>query len=425
MLSDKFEKYLIDKIEQGIPKIEIFGSDYVKSFNSLQYNEIIKYFYFFLVNIFLVCFFYVMTEQFHFIGFLVFGFLITVFFNMIDSSKSYPFVQDNEESIFYINKVYVLIQIHYMFYNEDRHIEIEEYLSIAYHDDKIVRDLETEERQFRLNRSMGLDSRTYNTDFNDITEKYIQDVSFFTKIFNRKEKSFEVFLNQMFKDSKNQDFLCIWLYCIPRTYSLDTTKELIKANRINLSNIGEVLIHLENVSKEKVNEGWDVVFTNYSETQIKRLFSVDFCPEEYIECLSILSKYRNGILKIDTMSGLVEFVKSNKLPLSQNIYELGQLEKLPNLKRIEELGIGQYKFKVISDVKELDFWGQSLKHCIKSYFNKCANGNSFLIGVYKDSFPYVNIEVKDNKVVQLRGKNNSCVEDEKLLKDFVEAFLSI
>jgi hypothetical protein len=254
---------------------------------------------------------------------------------------------------------------------------------------------------------------------------YKKDIDYFIKLFKREEKSFKVFLTEMFKDYGKNDSIYIWLHLIPRKYSLDTTKELIKMNKISSSSLNSMKELLSKIGEDNCNDGWDNIFNDYSEKDIKRFFSVYFNTVEYATSLYVLRNYKKSIPKMVTMAEFNSFIVRNKEPLLNNIYNLEQIEKLPKLKRIENTELGNLSFKVISDIKELEFWGHKLRHCIKSYFKECAKGHSFLIGVYKDGKPYVNVEVKSLKVIQVRGFQNKRVDEEKLIKDYINSFLKI
>ena len=81
------------------------------------------------------------------------------------------------------------------------------------------------------------------------------------------------------------------------------------------------------------------------------------------------------------------------------------LEKLLEL----EQTIGNYTFILPKELKELKAEGKALKHCVGSYADRVANGETVIVFVRqkrKANNPLYTLEIKDGKIVQLRGKNN-------------------
>lgn len=81
------------------------------------------------------------------------------------------------------------------------------------------------------------------------------------------------------------------------------------------------------------------------------------------------------------------------------------LEKLLEL----EQTIGNYTFILPKELKELKAEGKALKHCVGSYADRVANGETVIVFVRqkrKADNPLYTLEIKGGKIVQLRGKNN-------------------
>lgn len=67
--------------------------------------------------------------------------------------------------------------------------------------------------------------------------------------------------------------------------------------------------------------------------------------------------------------------------------------------------------------------GKFLHHCVATYTEKYANGSTNILFIRKMSEidkPYYTVEIKDNKIYQVRGKNNRSASDD--VKEFIEAY---
>jgi hypothetical protein len=70
---------------------------------------------------------------------------------------------------------------------------------------------------------------------------------------------------------------------------------------------------------------------------------------------------------------------------------------------------------------ELIEWGQYMHHCIAGYASSMKDNQCLLLGIEKDSVLTYNVEIRNNRVVQFRGKFNASPDiNDKL---FVEKFL--
>lgn len=82
-----------------------------------------------------------------------------------------------------------------------------------------------------------------------------------------------------------------------------------------------------------------------------------------------------------------------------------QLEKLLGL----EQTIGNYTFVLPKELQELKAEGKALSHCVGSYADRVARGDTVILFVRqkeKVDNPLYTLEIKNGKVVQLRGKRN-------------------
>lgn len=82
-----------------------------------------------------------------------------------------------------------------------------------------------------------------------------------------------------------------------------------------------------------------------------------------------------------------------------------QLEKLLGL----EQTIGNYTFVLPKELQELKAEGKALSHCVGSYADRVARGETVIVFVRqkeKIDNPLYTLEIKNGKIVQLRGKRN-------------------
>lgn len=82
-----------------------------------------------------------------------------------------------------------------------------------------------------------------------------------------------------------------------------------------------------------------------------------------------------------------------------------QLEKLLGL----EQTIGNYTFVLPKELQELKAEGKALSHCVGSYADRVARGETVILFVRqkeKIDNPLYTLEIKNGKIVQLRGKQN-------------------
>jgi hypothetical protein len=75
--------------------------------------------------------------------------------------------------------------------------------------------------------------------------------------------------------------------------------------------------------------------------------------------------------------------------------------------------IDELKFTVPHQPSDLASWGSMMHNCIASYSDRFRTGESLLLGIYDSKCGELlyNMEIKRNRVVQLRAKRNSSVED--------------
>ena len=90
-----------------------------------------------------------------------------------------------------------------------------------------------------------------------------------------------------------------------------------------------------------------------------------------------------------------------------------QLEKLLGL----EQTIGNYTFVLPKELQELKAEGKALSHCVGSYADRVARGETVILFVRqkeKVDNPLYTLEIKNGKIVQLRGMKNIKAADDAL-----------
>lgn len=74
--------------------------------------------------------------------------------------------------------------------------------------------------------------------------------------------------------------------------------------------------------------------------------------------------------------------------------------------------IDELKFTIPHQPSDLASWGSMMHNCIASYSDRFRTGSCLLLGIYdKCGELLYNMEVRGNKVIQLRAKRNSSVEN--------------
>lgn len=83
----------------------------------------------------------------------------------------------------------------------------------------------------------------------------------------------------------------------------------------------------------------------------------------------------------------------------------------------------KYIITVPKSAKEIIKEGQALHHCVGSYVERMATGSTVILFVRsKENIkkPFYTVEVREEKIIQCRGKNNCDMQDE--IKEFIELF---
>lgn len=96
---------------------------------------------------------------------------------------------------------------------------------------------------------------------------------------------------------------------------------------------------------------------------------------------------------------------------------------LPDMHKKYDFSNDTLLIKAPDSGQDIIYEGQALHHCVGSYVPQVAGGSTVILFIRKKSIPdkpYVTVEVKNDKVVQVRGFDNNMPEPD--VNDFVEQF---
>lgn len=98
-------------------------------------------------------------------------------------------------------------------------------------------------------------------------------------------------------------------------------------------------------------------------------------------------------------------------------------ELLPDMHKKYDFSNDTLLIKAPDSGQDIIYEGQALHHCVGNYVPQVAGGSTVILFIRKKSVPdkpYVTVEVKNDKVVQVRGFDNNMPEPD--VTDFVEQF---
>ena len=408
-------RYLIDSIEAELVKkfdTKTFNyNNYQKLAGEISTEFLISYMM--VIFLSLISFFAIKCDffLFRFMGyFLVFA-IWMVNINVVGTLFSY----EGKES----PKLIILFLLNKMIKGtEERLVEVEAFVQAN--------------RESWDNRRKNVEKRVreiVNNELKFLLDRYENRIDLLVnEIFGRKEQSLISFYNQLKHDEPHFKKVVLWSLLIPRkNISLDTLKYIISSYRIDNS-LYNTIVSSKEITKEEYEMGFDSIFKNYKEKQIKRWFQSNFNTQDYYKIITVLKNYKGDFSVFPNINEAINHVLEYSENFKNNLFDLEQLKKFPKLTRLENAKLGEYRFVIIKDIEELNWWGKSLKHCIKTYFKKCYTGECFLIGVYVEESgkkkAYANIEVdKKLNIVQLKGVQNSSVNNSNYIRDFVKEML--
>ena len=85
-----------------------------------------------------------------------------------------------------------------------------------------------------------------------------------------------------------------------------------------------------------------------------------------------------------------------------------------NWKLKKEIQIHDLIFKLPKDSDELFEWGESLNNCLVLYKSQILNGTDTIYGIFKNKKLVYAVNIVNNQIQEVSGKNNSSVRDEDL-----------
>jgi hypothetical protein len=310
-----------------------------------------------------------------------------------------------------------IIMLHYLvFWNKkEREEEVEAYVSN--NSDNLISLMSSNSEQESI-RHDTLDKKV---------DLYIKNIDIFCKEHLLDNNSLKRFVKERLQSETNENrAFILWCMIIPNKeeLSLDGLKFLISQNRMSFYNYvafkqqGKEFIH--SILSNQIH-----CFKDFSEKKLKRVFSINY--ESSILMDVLIFSYNNDFIIPNRLKNLIEiekFVELNKDLIKLNNEKLKQVNRNPRLYFIENKKFRNLKFIVLDDTEDLISWGVDLSNCIKTYRDRCLNGYSYLLGIYKDGKKYGNIELDcNNKIVQIRGFANKPLDEESDIKDIVNLVL--
>ena len=138
-------------------------------------------------------------------------------------------------------------------------------------------------------------------------------------------------------------------------------------------------------------------------------------------------------LNYDMTSDFVLYPKNFKKAHDKSVVDVQskQLEKeynmiaelLPSMHDKYDFSNDDLLIKAPDSGQDIISEGQALHHCVGTYVSRVAKGNTVILFIRRKKAPdkpYVTVEVKNDKIVQVRGFSNKTPESD--VSDFVEQF---
>lgn len=138
-------------------------------------------------------------------------------------------------------------------------------------------------------------------------------------------------------------------------------------------------------------------------------------------------------LDYDMTSDFVLYPKNFKKAHDKSVVDVQskQLEKeynmiaelLPSMHDKYDFSNDDFLIKAPDSGQDIISEGQALHHCVGTYVSRVAKGNTVILFIRRKKAPdkpYVTVEVKNDKIVQVRGFSNKTPESD--VSDFVEQF---
>lgn len=150
--------------------------------------------------------------------------------------------------------------------------------------------------------------------------------------------------------------------------------------------------------------------------------------EDYIDMVKSLNDFRNFKLTFDTLEDVKEMHDAAAAVYNLKRYEYRAKAFKEQLVKVEKL---EYENKdddfcvvIPTEPGDLANEGMALHHCVKSYIERVANGNTNIVFIRKKTDkekPFFTVEVSNDKSIeQVHGFGNRNANTEPGLEDFIE-----
>ena len=313
-----------------------------------------------------------------------------------------------------IKRIVLLHKI--MFWNyKDREVEVNAFVEnnrVHIHQPQIT---EVQKKAYRYN---NLDEEM---------DKYIDNIDGFCDKYLSHHKSLKKFIKERLQEkrSENRAFI-FWCILIPNKdiLSLDTLKFLISQNRLSYANYTLFKTKdsklIEAIKKQEVP-----AFKEFNENKLKRVFSTNYDASLLCNIFSFSWVHNYSYpVELRNLAEIEKFIQVHLDLIKFKNKKLKQIERNPRLYFIHNKKFRSLKFIVLDDTEDLIDWGIDLRNCIKTYRDRCLNGYSYLLGIYKNGDKYANIELDaENKIVQIKGLANRNLNDEQDIRDLIHILI--
>ena len=282
-------------------------------------------------------------------------------------------------------------------------------------------DLESKKEILNKNcdkcKENGINTKNFDSFINSSS---INVREFCKKIFNRESKSILKELRLKWtNDGVNDKNFIYWCLVLPQRETLEDSslRDMLRYNRFYTIPIVDNLDEL--IGGELL-----LPFERYSEERLKIIFSKNYIGDEYVEVLNIIKFLRANNIKFnlpskaESVRDLLNYLRDLKLNSDKDNYYF----ELNKLDAISGQSSENFTYRMIPDYSELKEWGKEMSHCISQYAVECKKGDTYLIGVLKDGKKYANVEIRNNKIRQIRKKANALPADNE--RDEILKFLN-
>lgn len=217
---------------------------------------------------------------------------------------------------------------------------------------------------------------------------------FLKKNFNFTNHFKRFFLERIYRDDEIDTNKLLLLMLLPRKKELshDVLREImLTITFIDLyKELSETEINtLMNIGDDKLN----FFFNKLSQDQIRLIFTRPFDLDEYIELLLDLNELSAELDPANNMSDLIKNAPST----------LKKTEARLVHKFLKDLKSDEFEINILLTPKSFERASKLFSNCVAIYFNRF---HSDIFIVTKDRTPIACVEISNNKIVQIAGKQN-------------------